>query len=134
MKFLGIDYGKKRIGLALSDDGGGFAFPKEIIENDEGVMEKIAKILQNEGVMGIVIGESLDFEGGDNKIMAEIKEFIEKLEERFKMKVHKEKEFFTTVEARRYGEEGEKADARAAALILQRFLDRRSRQREGSQE
>ena len=41
MKLLGIDYGEKRVGIALSDEGGTIAFPKNILDNDNELLKKI---------------------------------------------------------------------------------------------
>ncbi len=148
MRFLGIDYGAKRIGIAVSDDDGRLAFPKEIIQNDREVISKIVEIIEEGGVEEVVVGESLDFLGEANPISREIERFVSKLQEKFLAKIHREKEFLTSVEARKQGESKAsfqksgahskmkkektgRADAGAAALILQRFLDRRSRQQEG---
>ncbi len=127
MRYLAIDYGAKRIGLALSDEEGKLAFPKCILENGPKILERVAEILEENSVRGIVLGESVNAEGKPNTIMKEIKIFSEKLEKKFSLPVHFQKEFFTTVEARRYGKEGERADAKAAALILQRYLDKINR-------
>jgi putative Holliday junction resolvase len=131
MRFLGIDYGAKRIGIAISDDGGTLAFPKEILSNTEQSISKIGKILELENIRQVVVGESLDYDGSKNKIEIEIEDFVKKLEENFQVKVVREKEFFTTVEARRYGNsEGDtkkSIDSSAAALILQRFLDKNNK-------
>ena len=141
MNFLGIDYGIKRIGLAISDGNGVLAFPKEIILNDKDTFNKIGEILKEENITEVVVGESLDFSGAPNSISEKINVFISELEKQFGVKVHREKEFLTSVEARKAGtnkmsfqttqahskikkEETPKADASAAALILQRFLDR----------
>ena len=144
MRFLGIDYGKKRIGLALSDENGRLAFPKEIVQNDLDAFGRIREIVKEEDVGEIVIGESLNSIGDPNKVMEEIKNFAKKIETEFCLPVRLQKEFFTSVEARRYQETGikagvkvvarntrrtitknsSKADAKAAALILQRYLDR----------
>ena len=48
MKFLGIDYGTKRIGLAISDENGILAFPKEILTNDTNTFKKIEEIIAEE--------------------------------------------------------------------------------------
>ena len=144
MRFLGIDYGTKRIGVAISDENGTLAFPKEIILNDSGVFKRLEDIAKEEHVKEFVIGESVDFSGKLNALSARIEVFILELKERFKLPVHKQKEFLTSVEARR-GKNGKaglnpsqahskvkqiksgRVDAKAAALILQRYLDRRSR-------
>lgn len=145
MKFLGIDYGTKRIGIALSDDNGRIAFPKEIILNDSNTFKIIGEILKKEKITEIVIGESVDFSGKLNALSVRIEEFILELKEKFGLSINKQKEFLTSVEARKSRETKETLtqkqshsrlkdkkrghiDASAAALILQRYLDRRSRQ------
>jgi len=149
MKFLGIDYGTKRIGIALSDEKHSLAFPKEIILNDSRAFEKIGDLIRQEAVAEIVVGESVDFSGKLNALSGRIEIFISELTESFKLPVRKQKEFLTSVEARRYKNLGGRAgksnahsklkqiksgrvDAAAAALILQRYLDRRSRQTGGT--
>ena len=145
MRFLGIDYGTKRIGLAISDDNGQIAFPKEIVLNDSNTFKTIGKIIEKEKINEIVIGESVDFSGKLNALSVRIEEFILDLKEKFEIPINKQKEFLTSVEARRGGNTKEiltqkqshsrlkdkkrgRVDAGAAALILQRYLDRRSRQ------
>ncbi|HXK35045.1 MAG TPA: Holliday junction resolvase RuvX [Candidatus Paceibacterota bacterium] len=136
MKFLGIDYGAKRVGIALSDEGGKIAFPKDIIINDKNLLTKIAKIAKEEKVEKIVLGESLTSFGDPNKIMEEILSFKGRLENSgFSLEL--EKEFMTSLLARmgplaikpvatprRKERKTEAIDAKAAALILQRYLDR----------
>lgn len=140
-KFLGIDYGTKRIGVAISDDGGKMAFPKEIILNDQSVFEKIAEILKKEKIDEVVIGESVDFSGKLNALSARIEIFISDFKEKFEIPIHKQKEFLTSVEARKTGiskkdltqtqahsrlkdKKRGHIDSSAAALILQRYLDK----------
>src|SRR3989344_4869802 len=117
MRFLGMDYGKKRIGLALSDEAGRLAFPKEILKNDKNFLGSLKEVLQKENVSEIVVGESLNFKQEPNAVFADIVNLVSELKKRFSLPVHLEKEFWTTVEARRYDDSP--ADARAAALILQ---------------
>ena len=141
MKFLGIDYGTKRIGLAMSDDGGQIAFPKEILLNDINIFKNIGEILKKEKIDEIVIGESVDFSGKLNALSVRIEEFILELKEKFNLPIHKQKEFLTSVEARKGGNTKEiltqkqshsrlkdkkrgHIDASAAALILQRYLEK----------
>ncbi len=143
MRFLGIDYGTKRIGLAISDENGTLATPFEIVLNNANTFEKIGAIIKAEKIGEIVIGESVDFSGKLNALSARIEVFILELEEKFKLPIHKQKEFLTSVEARR-SKDGKaelsqsqarskvkqiksgRADAKAAAIILQRYLDRRN--------
>ena len=135
MRYLGIDYGSKRVGIALSDDGGSLAFPREILENDKKLIEKIKKICAEEEIRAIVIGVSYNEKGEANRIMEKIEPFKIILEKETGLKVFEEKEFFTSSEARkipgkiigrasRKPESGRSVDDKAAALILQRFLDK----------
>ena len=148
-KFLGIDYGTKRIGVAISDENCTLAFPKEIVLNNENTFKRLEEIIEKENIGEVVIGESVDFSGKLNALSARIEVFILEFQEKFKLPVYKQKEFLTSVEARR-SKDGKaslsqsqahskvkqiksgRIDASAAALILQRYLDRRSRQQEGS--
>ena len=139
MKILGIDYGSKRVGLALSDDEASFAFPYKIISNNMELLDTIHNICGTEEVSAIVLGESHDLSGQPNKIMGSIEEFKRNIETELDLPVYFQKEFMTTVEAR--GREGKEvnnakkvgkikqapADASAAALILQRYLDKRNK-------
>lgn len=138
MKYLGIDYGSKRVGLSLSDDDGKIAFPYKIILNNLELIDTIHNICGEEGISCIVIGESLDLSDKPNKIMEKINSFKEEMERELGIKVYFQKEFMTTIEARgRQGKEvnnakktlkknQEKVDSSAAALILQRFLDKKN--------
>jgi putative Holliday junction resolvase len=129
-KFLGIDYGLKRVGIALSDDEGVLAFPKMVIGNTKDIVAQIKKICDEENIEGVVIGESLDSKGKPNPIMARIIPFKKKLESEISLPVYFEPEFMTSQHVAIGEKKGEfkkeALDAPAAALILQRFLDKRN--------
>ncbi len=131
MRIMGIDYGAKRLGIALSDEEGNFAMPKAILPNDAKILEKIKKIIDESEVSKIVVGDP-----GDNTITASVKDFVSKLEEFSGLPVILEKEFMTSMHVSQFGgkkpiarlekqDRGEKRDDSAAALILQRYLDRK---------
>src|SRR3989344_7034772 len=101
MKILGIDYGTKRIGLSVSDENSIIATPFEIIQNNADIFKTLGQIIEKEKVGEIVIGESVDFSGKLNALSARIEVFILELKEKFKLPIHKQKEFLTSVEARR---------------------------------
>lgn len=136
MKYLGIDFGTKRVGIAISDENGTFAFPKTILKNDKQLILNLGAIIQNEKIESIVIGESLNEQGLANKVNQDIKNFIEILNKEFNLPIEKEKEFFSSFEAHgRLGKEsmsdrktkiekGNDLDSKAAAIILQRYLDK----------
>lgn len=138
MRYLGIDYGSKRVGLSLSDEEGKMAFPYKIITNNLELVDAIHNICGVEEVSAIVLGESHDLSGKPNKIMGSIEEFKRNLECELDLPIFFQKEFMTSIFAR--GNDGKKEnDARkikkgkdlkvddsAAALILQRFLDKKN--------
>ena len=144
MKYLGIDYGSKRVGIALSDSGGRMAFPKKVIAN-RGVATLVGEIRElcaTEKVDEIVIGDSRDYHGRPNEIMKEIESFSVAVQEEIKLPLHFQLEFMTSAQAaqpssgdkprgnareKKEGLKGDAAlvDASAAAIILQSFLDKK---------
>ncbi len=138
MKYLGIDYGSKRVGIGISDDGGALAFPYKILPNNLELIDAVHNICGEEGISAIVIGESHDLSGKPNKVMGSIEEFKRNLEAELDLPIYMQQEFMTSVEARgRSGKEQNNArkitkeksvpvDASAAALILQRYLDKKN--------
>jgi len=130
MRYLGIDYGHKKVGLATSDEAGHFAFPYKVVANTPKLIAEIKNICTEEKIEKIIIGESLNLEGKPNLIMGAITEFKDKLEKEINLPIELEREFFTTWEAKRLIDEEQKdpiTDARAAALILKSYLDKNSR-------
>ncbi|MFA7285605.1 MAG: Holliday junction resolvase RuvX [Candidatus Paceibacterota bacterium] len=140
MKILGVDYGTKRIGIAISDENATLASPREVLPNDKNIISKILNILNTEQIEEIVFGESLNQNGENNSLAEKVDDFILDLGKVWQGKIHKEKEFFTSFEAHgRMGKERNNArtasfgkvenlDAKAAAIILQRYLEKRNLQ------
>ncbi|MEK7228097.1 MAG: Holliday junction resolvase RuvX [Patescibacteria group bacterium] len=126
MKYLGIDYGTKRIGLALSDEDGSFAFPREIVATDT-LFEYLDTLMDEEEVGGIVIGESLATNGQQNELAETIQILGKKIEEKTGKQVFFIREDFSSVEAHRYQTKAGARDDSAAAIILQRFLDKQKK-------
>ncbi len=139
MKYLGIDYGSKKIGLALSDDGGNIAFPHSIIPNDAKTLGMIIGLIESEEVGEIVIGNSLSATGEENVIMKQVHNFVEALRAKTLLPVHLVSEYGTTGAARslqsfveaqprnqatkRRTEKTKQLDDSAAAFILERYLE-----------
>ena len=123
MKYLGIDYGIKRVGFAESDGEGKLAFPMMINENNKDLLRDTLEIIRACNIDLVVIGLSLNQKGEENKVAEKVKEFGDSLMEN-NIKVAYEKEWFTTVEARKQPEAKRDVDDAAAALILQRYLDK----------
>ncbi|MDD3940533.1 MAG: Holliday junction resolvase RuvX [Candidatus Pacebacteria bacterium] len=126
-KYLAIDYGSKKIGVAVSDAEGKFAFPFSIIlnKNKDKSLEEIIQILKEKQIKDVVVGESVNLRGEANSILEESKIFVKKLQEKIDIEIFFEKEWLSTVEARRF-DDRKNADDSAAAIILQRFLDKKN--------
>ena len=126
MRYLGIDFGSKRVGVALSDDGATFALPKMVLPNDAKLADTLAKFCKENAVAAIVIGESFNDKGQENAIMPAIKSFKAEIGALTKLPTIFEKEFFTSQHAQDSQGKHDMLDASAAALILQRYLDRKA--------
>ena len=122
MKYLGIDFGLKRIGLAVSDETNSFAFPLSVLENTENLVSEIVSICKEKDIRCVIVGESKDFSMRENQIMGEIKSFVENLEKEG-LKVEMHPEFLTSAEAEHVQGKNDMLDASAAAIILKSYLD-----------
>lgn len=133
MRYLGIDYGSKKIGLALSDEGGTMGFPHRIIPNTPRLADELCALIARENIGAVVIGESRNLAGEENPIARGARALGEQLTERAGVPIFFESEVFTSAEARRAPEKEMKSrkssrrgavDASAAALILTSYLSR----------
>ena len=123
MRFMGIDYGSRRVGVALSDESGTLAFPEATLVSGPKLAEEVASLAKTKGVERIILGESLDFKNRPNKIMEAVSIFKNELETVSGLSVIYEHEMMTSAAAARL-QGGGNHDASAAALILQSYLDK----------
>ena len=141
-RILGIDYGERRIGLALSDPLGMIAQPLPTITRRRGKRPPVAEIQRiaaEREVEAIVVGLPLDEHGDESEWTAEVRAFGEKLAERAALPLHFIDERMTSARAERAvrdsglprskREEKGRIDAAAAVLILQQHLDAIARAR-----
>lgn len=124
MKYIGIDYGAKRVGVAVSDENGRLAFPRVVMANTKTFEDEIVALIKKEQVEGIVLGESHDRNNIPNPIMKKIHLFADELRARTLLPVFFVSEAYTSQEAKHIQGENAMHDASAAAIILQSFLDR----------
>jgi putative holliday junction resolvase len=133
-RFLAVDYGRKRIGLAISDPLGMIASPAGFIVRREGKRPPITKIVARAaelGAQGYLIGLPLDGEGNETDWTAEIRALGAEIAKRTGMPVRFLDERFTTAAALRTIQEmgestrGRKGDvdSLAAAILLQQALN-----------
>ncbi len=136
-RLLGLDYGNRRIGVAVSDPLGITAQHLDAIrrEGDRKDIDGIARIVQELGVAGIVVGLPLLPDGNEGSQAAKARDFAEKVRARLGIPVAMWDERLTTVQAERHLiESGVRRDRRkgvrdslSAVLILQSALDCRNR-------
>ncbi len=138
-RLLGVDFGERRVGLALSDPTGTIARPLPTLKRRRGKrppVAPVARLVEENDVEEIVVGLPLTLEGEDSEWTREVRDFGEKLAERTGRPVAFQDERMTSVRAERAvrslglpkqkREEKERIDAAAAVLILQAYLDSRA--------
>lgn len=135
LRILGVDFGEKRTGFALSDPLGITAQPLPTVQglSETQLIRRILDIATEKEVEAIVVGLPRNMNGTIGKAGSKIMEFVEKLKEQTDCPVVTEDERLTTMMAdRALADLGEKPRARkkkldrmAAQLILQTYLDRK---------
>jgi putative Holliday junction resolvase len=138
VRVLGIDYGLRRIGLALSDPTGTIASPLETVMRRAGKRPPITKletIARERDADHLVVGLPLSLDGSESEWCAEVRSVGERLAERLSLEVSFVDERMTSVRAeravrasglpKRKREDKRRIDAAAAQLILQAWLDQR---------
>ncbi|MEK7531220.1 MAG: RuvX/YqgF family protein [Patescibacteria group bacterium] len=128
-KIMGIDYGSKRIGIAMTDEQATIAFPKAVLPNDKFLLMSIVDMVVANKIAEIVIGESKDNRGADNVIMDSARTFADTLKRETGATIVYEPEFYSSQEARaHFGPKNgpEHIDASAAAIILNSYLNKRA--------
>lgn len=124
MKYLGIDYGTKRVGIATSDDGGTMAFPFCVLPNTKTLIADIALICTKEHVQSLVVGDSRNNRNQPNPLMAAVTPFAAALKVETGLPLVFVNEAFSSREAMHIQGDNIHNDASAAAIVLQSHLDR----------
>ena len=135
-RILAIDYGSRRMGLAVSDPLGITAQGIETLErkNKRADFGRLERTIREYQVREIVLGNPLRMSGQEGTQSQKVAEFAEELRQRFQLPVHLWDERLTSAEANRLLRENEVSikkraqavDRMAAVLILQSFLQSRS--------
>ena len=124
MRWLGVDPGRRRVGIAACDREERVAVPLEIVPASA-AFPAIRSIVSREGISGVVVGLPLLLDGREGEATRLARRLGDRIERALKLTVEYEDERFTTVAAERDDGGDEPRDDVAAALILQRFIDRR---------
>ena len=125
VRFLGVDYGSSRTGLALSDPVGITCRPLEVLAEteQESLVKKIISVVTEYQVEGIVVGIPRPLSGGTNQQMKTVLAFVRRLERKSPVSVCTCDERFTSVLAEKGLTGNDPRDAVAACYMLQSYLD-----------
>lgn len=135
-RYLGVDPGGRRVGLALSDETGTLASPLEVVDREnQDLDDRLRTVLEEFGVERVVVGYPVPLRTDENERTRQVDRFIERYVEPLPVPYTAVSERYSTAEAdelrRRRDAGGTAGDDEAAALILDRFLERRRRGRTG---
>jgi len=135
-RYLGIDLGGRRVGIALSDPGGLIAQPLEtlIVKGVEDTVRQVRQLIDQYQPAGIVIGLPLNLSGDKSELSVEVEKFADRLREACQTPIYFEDERLSSRQAETvlhaYGKKikghKEKIDRMAAAIIHQNFQDRKN--------
>lgn len=131
-RLLGIDYGRARVGVAVSDETRLISRPLSCLEMNKGFFTKLKQEIQSLlPIDAIVVGLPLNLNGQDSPMTQEVRKFAEELHKQLGIPIQLWDERLTTAQVTRTLQDAgmnrkkraEKIDSMAAALILQSFLD-----------
>lgn len=132
-RVLGVDYGEKRVGLAISDALGVVATPLGVHtrtrKGDD--VEAVAEICREREIESVVVGHPLNMDGSSGEAVEKVDEFVERLGARIDLPIELWDERMSTMSAERVLIEGNMSrqrrkgvvDKLAAQIILQNYLD-----------
>ncbi len=132
-RILGIDYGKKRIGLAICDPLLTFGYPYQTIINDRNLFKNLKQIIQKQNIKKIILGYPNELKKSPTSITKDILTFKDKLIKEYKLEVILWDEKYTSAIAKekvlqsvnKKSKRRDKGllDQNSAAIILQEYLD-----------
>lgn len=131
MGILGLDVGKKRVGVAVSDPEEKIALPLEVVERERAV-ERIAELSVEHGCKEIVCGLPLKMDGAIGEQAEDVLAFVAELAKRLDIPIATLDERLSTKQAEKIlkAKDKEKIDKLSAQIILQTFLERRDKNTE----
>lgn len=131
MNILCIDFGLKRIGMAVGSTESGIAFPREVLLNDEKLFENLSKTITEDSIHEILVGMPLKRDMTPGDIDDKLQKFVAQLKSRFALPVELIDERYTSkiAEAKLHEigmnakDQKSVSDSTAAQVILQEWLD-----------
>jgi putative Holliday junction resolvase len=132
-RIMAIDFGLRRIGIALSDPLKKFASPYTTIINDEKVFDNLKKIIEEKSVEKILLGLPDDSPDSAKSVLKDVLKFKKELEEKFKLEIilwnetHTskiaEQRIIDSVKSKKKRQNKGLIDMHSAAIILSEYLD-----------
>lgn len=131
MRYLGIDYGNARTGLAICDPMEIVVSPLTVLSTKDQLVGRILKVIEDEGVEEIVVGLPYNMDGSEGGQAKKVREFAKKLSEKAGKEIHFQDERLSSFAAHEmlspaemtWKKKKKMLDAVAAANILRSFLD-----------
>jgi putative Holliday junction resolvase len=136
MRYLAIDYGTKRTGLAVCDRNETITSPLTVIHGHKQLLNRIAEVIEKENIDAVVLGLPLNMDGSRGAQTRLVLKFAARLRDRLSVPVHLQDERLSSFGAEEKlipaqytrGKKRERLDAVAAAEILRAFLENKERQ------
>jgi len=136
MRYLAIDYGTKRTGVAICDPSETIVSPLAVIEGQKNLLDRIVRFVETENVGAVVLGLPLNMDDSVGPQAKLVFGFAEQLKERLSIPIHFQDERLTSFAAEQKSAHLKSAkkkkqrplDAVAAAEILEAFLENKARQ------
>jgi putative Holliday junction resolvase len=124
VRYLAVDFGEARIGLATSDESGSLATPRGTIarRSDDQAVEEIRRFARDEEIGEVVLGLPHHGDGAESELAPRVRSFARKLQAGTSLPVHFLNEHLTTKEADSRFVRSADPDAAAAAVLLEEFL------------
>ena len=138
MRYLAIDHGQKRTGLAISDASETLVSPHSVIEtaNEEELLRRISDVLKTEEIDAIVVGLPINMDGTESDRSRKVRQFVLAMQEQTDKTVHLHDERLSSFEAGYLvgdleltrKKKKKRLDAIAAASILRSFFEHKNSQ------
>jgi putative Holliday junction resolvase len=138
VRYLAIDHGQKRTGLAISDASETLVSPHSVIEtsNEEELLRRISDVLDAEEIDAIVVGLPINMDGTEGDRSRKVRQFVLVMQQQTEKPVHLHDERLSSFEAEYLvgdleltrKKKKKRLDAIAAAAILRSFFEQKNRQ------
>jgi len=139
-RILGIDYGEKRLGIAISDDTNTIATPLQYIDNNKETLSALNKIIIEYNIKTLVVGLPINLDGSPSKSSKKVLNFCKYINKELDIIVHTTDERLSSVEAENKLRESGRSpnmfrnldrgiiDSASAAIILDSFMQKKGNQ------